>query len=313
MPEFPDITVYIEALEKRILGQRLERVRVASPFLLRTANPPLAAAEGKTVVELRRLGKRICIGLKSATEEKDGPQDDEKLWLVLHLMIAGRLHWKKPDAKLSPPRGLAAFDFPNGTLLWTEAGSKKRASLHMVTGEAGLAALDPGGLEILETDLEHFTAVLTSANHTLKRALTDPRLFSGIGNAYSDEILFEARLSPLALTQKLKREEIERLFAATRTNLINWTERLRRETDNEFPEKVTAFREGMAVHGRYKEPCPRCGAKIQRIRYASNETNYCPNCQTGGKLLADRSLSRLLREDWPKTPEALEMLTREQK
>ncbi len=228
-------------------------------------------------------------------------------------MIAGRLHWKKPDAKLSPPRGLAAFDFPNGTLLWTEAGSKKRASLHMVTGEAGLAALDPGGLEMLETDLEHFTAALTSANHTLKRALTDPRLFSGIGNAYSDEILFEARLSPLALTQKLKREEIERLFAATRTNLINWTERLRRETDNEFPEKVTAFREGMAVHGRYKEPCPRCGAKIQRIRYASNETNYCPNCQTGGKLLADRSLSRLLREDWPKTPEALEMLTREQK
>jgi formamidopyrimidine-DNA glycosylase len=313
MPELPDITVYIEALEKRILGQRLERVRVASPFLLRTANPPLATAEGETVVELRRLGKRICIGLKSAAGEKDGPQDDEKLWLVLHLMIAGRLHWKKRDAKLSPPRGLAAFDFPNGTLLWTEAGSKKRASLHVVVGKTGLAALDPGGLEVLETDLEHFTAVLTSANHTLKRALTDPRLFSGIGNAYSDEILFDARLSPLALTQKLKREEIERLFAATRTSLINWAKRLRAETGDEFPEKVTAFREGMAVHGRYREPCPRCGAKIQRIRYASNKTNYCPNCQTGGKLLADRSLSRLLREDWPKTPEALEMLTREQK
>jgi formamidopyrimidine-DNA glycosylase len=313
MPELPDITVYIEALEKRILGQRLERVRVASPFLLRTVNPPLATAEGKTIVELRRLGKRICIGLQSVTGETDGPQDDERLWLVLHLMIAGRLHWKKPDAKLSPPRGLAAFDFPNGTLLWTEAGSKKRASLHVVAGETGLAAMDPGGLEVLATDLEHFTAVLTSANHTLKRALTDPRLFSGIGNAYSDEILFEARLSPLALTQKLKHEEIERLFAATRTSLTNWTERLRRETGGEFPEKVTAFRDGMAVHGRYKEPCPRCSAKIQRIRYASNETNYCPNCQTGGKLLADRSLSRLLREDWPKTPEALEMLTREQK
>ena len=303
MPELPDITVYIEALEKRILHQRLERVRVASPFLLRTANPPLGSAEGKTVIELRRMGKRICIGL----------QDEDNIWLVLHLMIAGRLHWKKRDAKLSPPRGLAAFDFANGTLLWTEAGSKKRASLHVVAGEAGLAALDPGGLEVLDSDLDHFAAALTSANHTLKRALTDPRLFSGIGNAYSDEILFEARLSPLALTQKLKREEIERLFAATRASLGEWTERLRREAGDEFPEKVTAFRPGMAVHGRYKEPCPRCGAKIQRIRYAANETNYCPKCQTGGKLLADRSLSRLLREDWPRTPEDLESLTRERK
>jgi len=301
LPELPDIVVYIEALEKRILGQTLEHVRIASPFLLRTAEPPLSAVEARRVVRLRRIGKRICIGL----------EDD--LWLVLHLMIAGRLHWKKRGVKVSPPRGLAAFDFTNGSLLWTEAGSRKRASLHVVAGEAGLRALDPGGLEVLETDLQHFSAVLTSANHTLKRALSDPRLFSGIGNAYSDEILFEARLSPLALTQKLKAEEIERLFLAIRTNLAAWVDRLRQESGDEFPEKVTAFRPGMAVHGRYKEPCPRCGAKIQRIRYASNETNYCPNCQTGGKLLADRALSRLLREDWPRTPEDLEMLTREKK
>ncbi|MGB6385140.1 MAG: DNA-formamidopyrimidine glycosylase family protein [Terriglobales bacterium] len=301
MPELPDIVVYIEALEKRILGERLDRVRIASPFLLRTATPPLANAEGKTVVKLRRLGKRICMGL-------DGDND---IWLVLHLMIAGRLHWRKRDAKVSPPRGLAAFDFANGTLLWTEAGSQKRASLHVVAGEDGLSALDPGGMEVLESDLERFTSVLTSANHTLKRALTDPRLFSGIGNAYSDEILFEARLSPLALTQKLKPEQIEQLFAAVRTSLSQWTERLRRESGDAFPEKVTAFRPGMAVHGRYKEPCPRCQAKIQRIRYAANETNYCPSCQTGGKLLADRSLSRLLREDWPRTPEELELLIRE--
>jgi formamidopyrimidine-DNA glycosylase len=298
LPELPDIVVYIEALEKRILGQTLEHVRIASPFLLRTADPPLSTVEGKTVAQLRRIGKRICIGL----------EDD--LWLVLHLMIAGRLHWKKRGVKVSPPRGLAAFDFTNGSLLWTEAGSRKRASLHVVAGEAGLRALDPGGLEVLETDLQHFSAVLTSANHTLKRALSDPRLFSGIGNAYSDEILFEAKLSPLALTQKLKTEEIERLFVAVRTNLVAWVERLRQESGDEFPEKVTAFRPGMTVHGRYKEPCPRCGAKIQRIRYAANETNYCPNCQTGGKLLADRALSRLLREDWPRTPEELEMLTR---
>jgi formamidopyrimidine-DNA glycosylase len=301
MPESPDITVYIEALEKRILGQHLECVRIASPFLLRTAYPAVSDAEGKTVVQLRRLGKRICIGL------------DNGIWLVLHLMIAGRLHWKKRGAKVSPPRGSAAFDFGNGTLLWTEAGSQKRASLHVVAGEEGLSALDPGGLEVLESTLQEFTAVLTSANHTLKRALTDPRLFSGIGNAYSDEILFEAQLSPLALTQKLKPEEIERLFAAVRRSLGQWTERLRQESGNGFPENVTAFRPGMAVHGRYKEPCPRCGAKIQRIRYASNETNYCPNCQTGGKLLADRSLSRLLRADWPRTPEEFEMLTRERR
>jgi len=307
MPELPDITVYIEALEKRILGKRLERVRIASPFLLRTANPPLAGAEGKTVGELRRLGKRICIGLR------DKGEDRAELWLVLHLMIAGRLHWKKRDARLSPPRGLAAFDFENGTLLWTEAGSKKRASLHVVAGEAGLAALDPGGIEVLEIDVDQFAKSLTSANHTLKRALTDPRLFSGIGNAYSDEILFEAKLSPLALTQKLKPDEIERLFAATRASLKVWTERLRAETEDDFPEKVTAFRPGMAVHGRYKEACRRCGAKVQRIRYAANETNYCPNCQTGGKLLADRSLSRLLRDDWPKSPEELEMMVRERK
>ena len=301
MPELPDIVVYIEALEKRILGQTLERVRIASPFLLRTANPALSSMEGKKVAQLRRIGKRICIGL----------EDD--LWLVLHLMIAGRLHWKKRGVKVSPPRGLAAFDFVNGSLLWTEAGSRKRASLHLVAGEAALRALDPGGLEVLETDLESFAAVLTSANHTLKRALSDPRLFSGIGNAYSDEILFEARLSPLALTQKLKPEEIERLFVAVRANLGEWVSRLRAEAGEEFPEKVTAFRPGMAVHGRYKEPCLRCGAKVQRIRYASNETNYCPSCQTGGKLLADRAWSRLLREDWPRTPEELEMLTRETK
>jgi formamidopyrimidine-DNA glycosylase len=225
-------------------------------------------------------------------------------------MIAGRLHWHKRGAKVSRPRGLAAFDFPNGTLLWTEAGSQKRASLHVVRGEAGLSALDPGGLEVLDTDVDHFAAVLTSANHTLKRALTDPRLFSGIGNAYSDEILFEAKLSPLALTQKLSREEIERLFVAIRTTLARWVDELRVETGDGFPEKVTAFRENMAVHGRYKQPCVRCGAKIQRIRYAANETNYCPECQTHGKLLADRALSRLLREDWPRTLEELELLTK---
>jgi len=297
MPELPDIVVYIEALEKRILGQRLETVRMVSPFLLRTATPPLSSAAGKRVLRLGRLGKRICIGL------------EDELWLVLHLMIAGRLHWRARGVKSSPPRGLAAFDFPNGSLLWTEAGSQKRASLHVVSGEAGLRELDPGGIEVLETDASRFAAVLLSANHTLKRALTDPSLFSGIGNAYSDEILFEARLSPLAQTQKLPAPEIKRLFEATRTTLTCWTERLRTEAGGKFPENVTAFREGMAVHGRYKQPCPRCGTKIQRIRYASNETNYCPSCQTGGKLLADRALSRLLREDWPRTLEELELLT----
>jgi formamidopyrimidine-DNA glycosylase len=297
LPELPDVAVYIEALEKRILGQKLESVRIVSPFLLRTVDPPLESAFGNTVTRLRRLGKRICIGLEG------------DLWLVLHLMIAGRLHWRARGAKVSKPRGLAAFDFPNGSLLLTEAGSQKRASLHVVAGEEGLIFLDPGGLEVLDTDLERFAAALTSANHTLKRALSDPRMFSGIGNAYSDEILFEAHLSPLALTQKLSREEVERLYTATRATLTRWVDRLREEAAGGFPEKVTAFREGMAVHGRYKQICPRCGSKIQRIRYAANETNYCPKCQTSGKLLADRALSRLLREDWPRTPEELESLT----
>jgi formamidopyrimidine-DNA glycosylase len=301
VPELPDIVVYIEAIEKRIVGQTLEHARITSPFLLRTAAPPLNSAEGQSVVQLRRMGKRICIGLEN------------NLWLVLHLMIAGRLHWRPRGAKASRPRGLAAFDFPHGTLLWTEAGAKKRASLHVVEGESGLRALDPGGLEVLESDLAHFTAVLTSSNHTLKRALTDPRSFSGIGNAYSDEILFEARLSPLALTQKLTPAEIERLFVAVQSTLTSWLKRLRAETGEAFPEKVTAFREGMSVHGRYKQVCPRCNAKVQRIRYASNETNYCPNCQTRGKLLADRALSRLLREDWPRTPEELELLVKNSK
>jgi formamidopyrimidine-DNA glycosylase len=301
MPELPDITIYIEALETRILGQTLEAVRIASPFLLRTANPPLADASGKKVLQLRRLGKRICIGL------------EEDLWLVLHLMIAGRLHWhplgaKPGRVKVSPPRGLAALDFPNGSLLWTEAGSQKRASLHVVLGEDSLRSLDPGGLEVLDATSGQFAAALLSANHTLKRALTDPRLFSGIGNAYSDEILWEAKLSPLALTQKLSVPEIKRLYEAIRSSLSQWTERLRSEAAGKFPEKVTAFREGMAVHGRYKQPCPRCGTKVQRIRYASDETNYCPTCQTAGKLLADRALSRLLREDWPRSLDELELL-----
>ena len=298
VPELPDIVVYIEALEKRILHQTLEKVRIASPFLLRTADPPVTKVEGKTVLRLRRIGKRICIGLEG------------DLWLVLHLMIAGRLHWKKRGVKVSPPRGLAALDFANGSLLWTEAGSQKRASLHVVAGEAGLQALDPGGLEVLDATQEQFATRLTSSNHTLKRALTDPRSFSGIGNAYSDEILFEAKLSPVRLTEKLTPEEIARLYRSVQDNLREWVSRLRAEAGDDFPEKVTAFRPGMAVHGRYKEPCPRCGAKVQRIRYASNETNYCPGCQTGGKLLADRSLSRLLKSDWPRTPEELEMLTR---
>ncbi|HEX4546527.1 MAG TPA: DNA-formamidopyrimidine glycosylase family protein [Candidatus Acidoferrum sp.] len=297
MPELPDIVVYIKALEKRILGRTLEGVRIVSPFLLRTASPPLSSTAEKKVLHLRRLGKRICIGL------------EEDLWLVLHLMIAGRLHWRAPGAKILPPRGLAAFDFPTGSLLWTEAGSQKRASLHVVAGEEGLRALDPGGLEVLDSDLATFAAVLLSANHTLKRALTDPRLFSGIGNAYSDEILFEAKLSPLALTQKLTVPEIKRLFEAVRATLTHWLERLRGQAGEKFPEKVTAFREGMAVHGRYKQNCPRCNTKIQRIRYASNETNYCPTCQTNGKVLADRALSRLLGEDWPRTMEELELLT----
>jgi formamidopyrimidine-DNA glycosylase len=305
MPELPDITIYIEALETRILGQTLEAIRIVSPFLLRTANPPISDAHGKKVLQLRRLGKRICIGL----------EDD--LWLVLHLMIAGRLHWhplkttsgaKAARVKVSPPRGLAAFDFTDGSLLWTEAGSKKRASLHVVRGEDGLNSLDPGGLEVLAATPEQFAAKLLSANHTLKRALTDPHLFSGIGNAYSDEILWEAKLSPLALTQKLSVPEIMRLYEAIRTSLTHWTDRLRSDAAGKFPEKVTAFREGMAAHGRYKQLCPRCGTRIQRVRYASNETNYCPTCQTNGKLLADRALSRLLREDWPRSLDELDLL-----
>jgi len=297
VPELPDIVVYIEALEKRILGQTLEAVRLASPFLLRSVNPPLRDVQGKQVRELRRIGKRIAIGL------------DGELWMVLHLMIAGRLHWRARGVKVSRPRGLAAFDFPDGSLLLTEAGSKKRASLHVVPGEAGLESLNPGGLEVLNTNLERFTERLTSANHTLKRALSDPRLFSGIGNAYSDEILFEAQLSPVALTQRLTGDRISRLFQAVQSTLLRWVEVLRTEAGDRFPEKVTAFREGMAVHGRYKEPCLRCGEKIQRIRYASNETNYCAHCQTGGKLLADRALSRLMHQDWPRTLEELELLT----
>lgn len=303
MPELPDITIYLEALEKRIFGHTLQRIHLASPFLLRTATPPISYAEGKQVVELRRLGKRICIGL------------EDELWLVLHLMIAGRLHWKEEVAPQASKRAkfsssklkaqLATFQFDNGIIWLTEAGTQRRASLHLVEGNAGLRALDPGGIEVLDIDVARFAEVLQFENHTLKRALTDPHSFSGIGNAYSDEILWEARLSPVKLTQRLGDEELERLYDATRKMLVHWVERLREETGDAFPEKVTALREGMAVHGRYKQPCPRCGAKVQRIRYATNETNYCPTCQTGGKLLADRALSRILRDDWPKTAEEL--------
>ncbi len=297
MPELPDIVTYIEALDRRITGQTLERIRLTSPFLLRTVTPPVSDAEHRSVRELRRTGKRIAIGL------------DGDIWLVLHLMIAGRLHWKERREGALSKRALASFDFSNGTLWLTEAGTQRRAALHLVIGEEGLRALDPGGLEVLEADLQRFTAALRSANHTLKRALTDPRLFSGIGNAYSDEILFEAALSPAAMTLKLNGEEVARLFAAIRTTLEGWVVKLRSRTGGGFPEKVTAFQEGMAVHGRYRESCPRCGAPIQRIRYAANEANYCARCQTGGRLLADRALSRLLHQDWPSTLEELEMLT----
>ncbi len=298
MPELPDITVYIEALEKRIFRRRLEKVRILSPFLLRTVTPPVATAEGKTVLGLRRMGKRICIGLEG------------EIWLVLHLMIAGRLHWFDASVgkvKLGGRQNLAGLEFSTGTLVWTEAGTRKRASLHLAAGDDGLRELDPGGLEVLDSDSGEFARVLLSENHTLKRALTDPTLFSGIGNAYSDEILWEAKLSPLALTQKINSSEIERMFEATRKSLRDWTERLRAETGEGFPEKVTAFRTEMAVHGKFGQPCPRCGGRVQRIRYAENETNYCPSCQTKGKLLADRAISRLLREDWPRTPEEMEM------
>ena len=303
MPELPDIAAYITALEPRIVGQPLEHVRLQSAFLLRTAQPPLADVEGRVVRELRRIGKRIAIGVEAI-----GPEND--LWLVLHLMIAGRLHWRAPEAKLVGRQTLAAFDFPNGSLVLTEAGSKRRASLHVVLGEESLRSFDAGGINAFSSDLAAFRAALTAENHTLKRALTDPRLLSGVGNAYSDEILHAAQLSPLTLTQKLKPEEWERLFAATRHTLEFWIGQLRAEANAAFPEKVTAFRKGMAVHGRYGEPCPRCGDKVLRIRYADKETNYCARCQTGGKVLADRSLSRLLGSDWPRTLEELEALKR---
>jgi len=294
MPELPDVVVYIEALERRIRGARLERVRVLSPFVLRSVDPPLAAAAGRTVSGLRRLGKRIVVGL------------DSDLFLVLHLMIAGRLHWRPAGAKPPGKIGLAAFDFATGTLVMTEAGTKKRAAIHLVRGEEALREHDPGGLEVLEADLTAFRAALLAEKHTLKRALTDARLFSGIGNAYSDEILHRACLSPVKLSQQLADEEIRRLFEATRATLLDWCERLRREAGDGFPEGVTAFREGMAVHGRYGKPCPACGAPVQRIVHAENATNYCARCQTGGRLLADRALSRLLKEDWPRTLEQLE-------
>jgi formamidopyrimidine-DNA glycosylase len=298
MPELPDIAAYISALQPRIVGQRLERVRLQSAFLLRTAQPPLASVEGRVVRELRRLGKRIAIGVEN------------DLWLVLHLMIAGRLHWRPKDAKLAGRQTLAAFDFPTGSLVLTEAGSKRRTSLHVVQGEENLHSFDAGGIDVFSTDLNSFRAALTAENHTLKRALTDPRLLSGIGNAYSDEILHAAQLSPLALTQKLQPLDWEKLFAATQHTLGFWIDRLRAEANAAFPEKVTAFREGMAVHGRYGKPCPRCGDNVLRIRYADKETNYCARCQTSGKVLADRSLSRLLGSDWPRTLEELEALKR---
>ncbi len=294
MPEFPDIIVYLEQLRPRVQGQILERVHLASPFLLRTAEPAIDETEGKRVVGLRRLGKRIVFCL------------EPDLFLVLHLMIAGRLHWKSRGAKAPRKVGLAAFDFPTGTLVLTEAGTKRRASLHVVRGEQALAALNPGGVEVLEVDLAKFRAALRRENHTLKRALTDPHLFSGIGNAYSDEILHRARLSPLQLTERLTTTESARLFEAVKATLLEWAERIRHEAGAGFPEKVTAFRDGMAVHGRYGLACPVCGTAIQRIIYAENETNYCPRCQTDGKLLADRSLSRLLKRDWPRTIEELE-------
>jgi len=298
MPELPDIAAYISALELRIIGQPLERVRLNSAFLLRSAQPPLASAEGRIVREVQQVGKRIVIGLEN------------DLWLALHLMMAGRLHWHGPDAKLVGRRSLAAFDFPRGSLVLTEAGTKHRASLHVLQGRESLRLIDAGGIDIFSSDLDLFRATLTAENHTLKRALTDPRLVSGIGNAYSDEILHAAQLSPILLTQKLQPPEWERLFAATRHTIEYWVDRLRAEAKTGFPEKVTAFRKGMAVHGRYGEPCPRCGDKVLRIRYADKETNYCARCQTGGKVLADRSLSRLLGSDWPRTLEELEALKR---
>ncbi len=294
MPELPDILGYLAALEPRVVGRRLESVRLGSPFLLRSVAPPLSAAEGRSVVGLRRIGKRIVFVLEGG------------LFLVLHLMVAGRLHWRKRPAKVGGRGALASFDFPDGSLVLSEASTRKRASLHLVEGEGNLAELDRGGIEVLDADVSRFRAALVRENHTLKRALTDPRLFSGIGNAYSDEILHRARLSPAKLTQRMSDEEIERLYGATRAVLGEWVERLASEAARTFPEKVTAFREGMSVHGRYGKPCPVCGSPVQRIVYAENEANYCATCQTGGKLLADRALSRLLRGDWPRTLEELE-------
>ncbi len=296
MPELPDILGYIEALKPRVVGEPLERIRLSTPFLLRTAEPPLGALEGRLVCELRHMGKRIAFGL----------EDD--LWLVLHLMIAGRLHWRPANAKLSGRQNLASFDFPKGSLVLTEAGTRRRAALHLFRGEESLRSIDPGGIDVFAADLASFQAALMAANHTLKRALTDPRIVSGIGNAYSDEILHAAQLSPIAQTQKLKPEEWARLFLATRATLALWIDRFRAEARARFPEKVTAFREGMAVHGRYGKLCPVCGEKILRVRYADNETNYCARCQTGGTVLADRGLSRLLGSDWPRSLEELESL-----
>jgi len=298
VPELPDIAGYITALEPRIVEETLERVRIVTPFLLRTVEPPVTQVEGTTVREIRRIGKRIAFGMEN------------NFWLVLHLMIAGRLHWRPRGAKLTGRQYLAAFDFPNGSLTLTEAGSKRRASLHIVSGEEALRSMDPGGIDVLSTDLDSFRRTLTMENRTLKRALTDPRLLSGIGNAYSDEILHAAQLSPIALTHKLHTDEWQRLFSATTQTLELWVNRLEMEARTAFPDKVTAFREGMAVHGRYGMPCPKCGEKILRIRYADNETNYCAICQTGGKVLADRSLSRLMKSDWPRTLDELEALKR---
>jgi formamidopyrimidine-DNA glycosylase len=298
MPELPDITAYLTALEARIVGQPLEKIRLGSPFLLRTVSPPVEAFEGRTVTSLRRIGKRIAIGV------------DNGHWAVIHLMIAGRLHWRPVSAKLGSRNNLAAFDFPNGSVVLTEAGSKRRATLHLLQREEELRSVDPGGIDVFSISLHEFRAALVAENRTLKRALTDPRILSGIGNAYSDEILHAAQLSPIQLTHKLTSADWEKLFTATRETLQLWIDRLRKEADLTFPEKVTAFRKEMAVHGRFGLPCPRCGQPIQRIRYADNETNYCATCQTGGKLLADRSLSRLLGKDWPRTLDELESLKR---